>query len=355
MIALVLVLAQAESALEESGGLVVFEAESAGPKGNWKLETSMAGFTGTGYVTWTGPDLFGAPGKDALEWTVHVGRPGRYRLHLRNRHDFADATLQNDCFARMDEGPWIKTFSGQRGQWTWATSHELESGKPPASYELSAGLHVFRISGRSKGFSIDRVHLALETAVGAMEATRPPSRTLFEAMTGPGPYVRLASLARRARSGRGLGEILKAAREKSDDSEGAALTGALEGFAARRLEEARAIRAGDPAEAVARLEELAGQFDGDERGEAARKEAEELKADPAVAAELKASALWKRVEDALGRLKPHNGARDLKSESFRRLNAAALAGIAASCRQIAKACPGTKSARLAEELLGKLP
>jgi hypothetical protein len=260
MIAVLLLLAQTEAILEESQGLLVFEAESVPPRGDWKLETSMAGFTGTGYVTWTGPDLFGAPGKDAAAWTFRVGRAGRWRLRIRNRHDFADSTLQNDCFTKMDDGPWIKTFSSRRGEWTWATSHELESGKPPASYELSAGTHVFRISGRSKGFSIDRVHLALEGAEGAEDAARPPSISLHESMVGPGPYVKLAALARKARGGRGLGEILRGARAQSADPEGRALAAALEAFAERRLGEARAA---EPAEAVRRLEELAEQFEGE--------------------------------------------------------------------------------------------
>jgi hypothetical protein len=354
MIAVLLLLAQTEAILEESRGLVVFEAESVPPKGDWKLETSMAGFTGTGYVTWVGPDLFGAPGKDAVAWTFRVGRAGRYRLRIRNRHDFADSTLQNDCFTKMDEEPWIKTFSSRRGEWTWATSHELESGKPPASYELAAGTHVFRISGRSKGFSIDRIHLALEGAEGAEDAARPPSISLFEAMAGTGPYARLASLARKVRSGRGLGEVLRAARAQSADAEGQALSAALDAFAGRRLEEARAMRSTDPAECVRLLEELAGQFEGDERGAEAAKEAAELRADPAVEAELKAAAQWARVEQALSGLKPHNGARDLKSEPFRRLNAAALVGIGATCRQLSKSWPGTKGARRAEELLARL-
>jgi hypothetical protein len=351
MIAALLLLAQAEAILDEAQGLIVFEAESVPPKGDWTLETSLAGFTGAGYVTWTGPDLFGAPGKDAAAWTFRVGRPGRYRLRIRNRHDFADSTLQNDCFTKMDDGPWIKTFSSKRGEWTWATNHELENGKPPAAYELSVGTHVFRISGRSRGFSLDRIHLALEGVDGAEDASRAPSKSLHESMVGPGPYVRLAPLARRARSGRGLGQILREARAQSAEPEGRALAEALEAFADRRRAEASEA---EPAERVRRLEELAEQFEGDERGAEAAKEAAALRADPAVEGELKASAQWARVEEALSRLKPHQGSRDVASEPVRRLNAAALAGIAAGCRQIAKSWPGTRAARRAEELLARL-
>jgi hypothetical protein len=72
----------------------------------------------------------------------------------------------------------VKTFSSTRGQWTWATNHEFSAGdKPPASYPLSAGIHVLEISGRSRNFSLDRFHLYLDGVTNPLDETRPPSTT----------------------------------------------------------------------------------------------------------------------------------------------------------------------------------
>jgi hypothetical protein len=346
MILLVLAL-QAEAVWEEVDGRLVLEVEAAGARGDWKVESGLAGFTGTGYLTWTGPDLFGAPGKDPIAWTVHVSTPGRYRLLLRNRHDFEDATLQNDCFTKLDDGPWLKTFSSTRGSWTWATRHELEGGdKPPAAYDLGPGVHRFQVSGRSKGFSLDRIHLVRDGIPGAEDVAAPVSPTLFQAMAGPAPHP--APLAQKLRAGRGAGDVLRLLREKRESP---SMLAALSSFLERREAAARALLAADPAEGVERLQELARMFDGDEAGARLAKDVEALRKDPAIQAELKAAALWRKVEDAVAALRPHNGARDPRSEGFRRLNGPAMAGIAATCRRLAKDHPGTKAAAKAEALL----
>ncbi|MFO8012778.1 MAG: hypothetical protein R6X20_05665 [Phycisphaerae bacterium] len=145
---------------EEKGGVIVIEVESCRPQGNWKAEKDLKGFTGKGYYTWRGGNLFRTPGKGVLVYPVRVAEDGKYHLAIRNRHDFHDSTEENDCWTRIDEGKWLKTFSPQRGKWTWGTRHEhRHSKKIPAFYELKAGLHLLQIAGRSKGFSIDRIHL----------------------------------------------------------------------------------------------------------------------------------------------------------------------------------------------------
>jgi hypothetical protein len=172
---------------QESGGIVVVEIEAEPAGGSWTPGTALAGYTGSGYYTWTGPDLFNSPGSGVLRYEFNLTTPGTYQLRIRNRHDFADSTEQNDCFTRMDGGAWVKTFSSQRGQWTWATNHEFDANtKPPAAYALSAGLHVLEISGRSHGFSIDRFHLYLDSTANPLDATRPPSST-SGATTPPPP------------------------------------------------------------------------------------------------------------------------------------------------------------------------
>lgn len=339
---------QTDSVFQETGGKVVIEVERAAPTGDWKSETALAGYAGTGYYTWRGPDLFGAPGRGILSYSFTVSSPGLYQLKIRNRHDDPDSTLHNDCFTRMDGGEWLKTFSSQRGEWTWGANHEDGEMKGPARYILANGPHVLQISGRSSAFSIDRIALVRDGAVLEIEPRESP--TLFEAMAGPGPYESVAPLAAKLRLGKDLGGVLRALRERKEE-EAHRMLESLSRFGAAQVGEAQAMKDSDPVGAVRTLEKIAQQFDGDEIGGQARREAETLRREPRVQAELKAEARWKAIEEGRARLRPHNGRRDPKADGFRRLNAAAIENLVAQCRQLLKAFPETLAAGRAEKFL----
>jgi hypothetical protein len=345
--------AQTDAVYVEAAGRVVIEVERAAPTGDWKSETAMGGHSGAAYFTWRGPDLFGAPGRGVLSYPFSVASAGRYLLRIRNRHDAADATLHNDCFTRMDDGEWIKTFSSQRGAWTWGTNHEDGETKGPASYVLAAGVHVLQISGRSSDFSIDRVLLTREGGQEPSDAELKESSTLFETLAGPGPYGAVAGLAGRLRAGRDPGSVLRELRSRKEP-EARRMLESLSRYAEAQLQGARTLKDADPAGAVRALETIGRQFAGDDVGQEAEREAEAMRREPRVQEELKAEARWRAIEEARGRLKPHNGRRDPRSEGFRRLNAAALEALAAQCRQLAKAFPETLAAGRAEALLHDL-
>jgi len=163
---------------EEQSGRVVMEVESHPPTGAWVPQKKFEGYTGAGYYTWGGPNVFRSPGNGVLSYAFVIKTPGTYQLRIRNRHDFHDSTEQNDCFTRIDGGNWVKTFSSKRGEWTFRSNHEHgHNRKPQASYELKAGRHILQISGRSQGFSIDRIHLYRQGDRGAEDASLPETRT----------------------------------------------------------------------------------------------------------------------------------------------------------------------------------
>ena len=162
---------------EEQAGRIVMEVESHPPTGSWRPEKKLEGFTAAGYYTWLGPNAFRGPGSGVLTYVFQIQTPGTYQLRIRNRHDFHDSTEQNDCFTRLDGGQWVKTFSSKRGEWTFRSNHEHgHNRKPPASYESKAGRHVLQISGRSHGFSIDRIHLYRDGDRAAEDASLPETR-----------------------------------------------------------------------------------------------------------------------------------------------------------------------------------
>lgn len=142
----------------EQNNLLVMEVEHAPVVDQWELETALAGFTGEGYYTWLGPNYFGSPGNAILTYPILITNAGEFNFRLHNRHDFPDPTEDNDVWARMDNGPWIKTFSPVAGQWTWGTFFDFGSSQTNASFLLSPGPHTLQISARSQDFSIDRIH-----------------------------------------------------------------------------------------------------------------------------------------------------------------------------------------------------
>lgn len=348
--------AQADRIRQETDGLVVIEVESAAAKADWKKETAMKGFTGDGYYTWRGSDMYGGPGKGLLSWKINITRPGRYHLRIRNRHDHPRGDLHNDCFTRMDEGPWKKTYSSPQGQWTWASNHEYGGKKNPAEYTLAPGVHTFQISGRSSLFSIDRIHLYRDGTSGAEDASRPQSPTMLETMAGPGPYERLGSLVSKINRMRGLGDVLRSLRKKRESgnaqekAEAERMFQALSGAALEKLEYARSLKDQDPPQAVRLLDETARLFSGDEIGKQAKQAHDALKADPDVQKELKAEKLWSRIEASRDRLRPQNGKKDPKDPGFRRLNARAIGPMLALCAHLIKTYPGTVAAGRAERL-----
>lgn len=340
---------------QEVDGLLAIEVESAPLTGKWVKETSLAGFSGDGYYTWKGPDLSAPSDKSALAYRFHISTPGRYHLRIHNRHDHRDSTLENDCYTRMDDGPWVKTFSSERGRWTWRTSHEhSHSDKRPAEYTLAAGPHTLAITGRSVNFSIDRIHLYRDGLKGE-DLSRPLSPTSFESLAGPGPYVKLASLSDRIRSGLGYGEVLKTLRARKDSPdpqearEANMMLEALEKAGRRAIETALALK--DPLESLRLLDRAAAQYGGDLVGAKAAEEARSLRQKPEVQAELRADPAWKKIEELRSQLKPVSGAHDPRSAAWRRRNQATLQMILAACQNLVKNHPGTAAAARAEATL----
>jgi len=148
---------------EDQGNLVVMEIESAPDTGQWVLETSHPGYTGSGYYRWTGGNYFGSPGNGVMTYTFTVEEGGFWQFRVRNFHTNPDDTLENDCWSRMDGGPWKKTYSNGTGtvnNWNYVTRFEEADGShPTAKFSLSPGVHTLEISARSNNYSIDRMHL----------------------------------------------------------------------------------------------------------------------------------------------------------------------------------------------------
>lgn len=166
---------------KEDNGLIVVEFESTPPAGDWVEETGFTGFTFQSYYRWNGPDHFNSPGKGTIGYRLDVRQSGKWELSLRNRHEHADSTLENDVWVRMDGGTWFKLFSngsGTVGQWNWNSVFDI-SGHPHANWTLNKGEHLLEFSGRSANFMIDRFHLHLPGHSQDHDETAPESKAVL--------------------------------------------------------------------------------------------------------------------------------------------------------------------------------
>lgn len=154
----------------------IIEIEDHPPVGDWVSETILTPFTGESYFRWNGPDLFNTPGFGVLNYPLQIDLAGDYNIRLRVRHDDPLPDMENDCWLRIDNGPWEKLFSNQGGAeigiWTYNVKLE-NTGQPPVHF-FTEGLHTISLSGRSNNFKIDRLSVYPVGNFGQNDAN-PPS------------------------------------------------------------------------------------------------------------------------------------------------------------------------------------
>ncbi|MHC4252067.1 MAG: carbohydrate-binding protein [Planctomycetota bacterium] len=340
----------AGKAFVESEGIVVVEVESTPAAKGWKPETKLDGYTGSSYYTDTG-------GGGVLEYVIVITTPGRYNLRIRNRHDFHDSTLQNDCWTQMDDGDRVKTFSHKRGEWTWATNHEFHAGgKPPASYELDAGRHVFRISGRSSGFSIDRFHLYMGSAKSSLEESQPESRAGPAGLGKLEHLSKVAAYVEHGQLGRALAGAERAAESDSPGkkAEGRRVADALLEHAKSRRDEIARVKPVAPEEAVQLLADLAGQYSGSDAGRELLKEAKAWSSEKATKDAAKARKVYEQVQRIAKPLVANHRKGRGKDDRFAARYRTQIASISRAAAFLREKYPDTPACRKASALAADL-
>ncbi|GAA4278327.1 Ig-like domain-containing protein [Aquimarina mytili] len=174
---------------EEKDGLVIIEAENLSASGNWKKKSNISGFTGGGYLEWTGPDHFNDPGNGLINTKIKINSPGRYRFQWRSKVGEGDsATEANDTWLKFPDASefyaqkgnervypkgsgqtpnpegaggegYFKVYSTGTTNWTWTT--KTSDNDPHDIYVEfdTPGTYTMLISGRSKHHVLDRVTL----------------------------------------------------------------------------------------------------------------------------------------------------------------------------------------------------
>jgi len=124
-----------------------------------------------------------------MEYKINITKPGRYLIKLRSNKKNPNASEENDVWLKVDDGTWYKTYNGHpsSNQWVWNTQYEIvhHENIPEAYADLTTGIHSLYLSGRSKGFYIDRIHLYLPNIVNDPLNLDHPESEYREMTTSP--------------------------------------------------------------------------------------------------------------------------------------------------------------------------
>ncbi|MGQ7845882.1 hypothetical protein ACUNV4_15465 [Granulosicoccus sp. 3-233] len=153
-----------DSAAETTtGNSLRIEVENHPLGSGWVKDTQRAGYSGNGYIRWSGANLYNVrqAGKGIMSFTVTPGSTGKYTLQLRSRAlNPAASDLNNDVWLRMNGSSWMKIFNKGKDQWIVGGKVDAHGKRYVLKQNLTAGkTYQLEISGRSHGFAIDYIEL----------------------------------------------------------------------------------------------------------------------------------------------------------------------------------------------------
>lgn len=209
-------------------GVMVIEAEDLPLSGDWQTATVASGYTGNGYIVWTGASQNNNPGEAVISIDVFVPNPGRYRWRWRNRIGMGTSTTDhNDTWLRwptldvrgyygmknpgnesrrfpqptcddtslmqmIAQAPdvasagcpngstsdgWMKIYSSGASDWSWSTRTSDNDAHDIFVEIPQPAVVTFEMSPRADFHLIDRVVLSEETVPNdtAEDITAPPT------------------------------------------------------------------------------------------------------------------------------------------------------------------------------------
>lgn len=148
----------------EANGIVVFEAENfsvnQSPRSSrsWQAESSVAGFSGTGYMSAlpnSGSNISAGSTSPELQFRVTFANAGTYQIWIRGRGATAD---DDSCHVGINGGSAVPVTLTTTNAWQWSNRNQSTSGSATITIP-SAGLHTINVWMREDGFSLDRLVL----------------------------------------------------------------------------------------------------------------------------------------------------------------------------------------------------
>jgi len=175
-----------QDCFQQVGDHIIIQAEDVAINNPlWVVGDSIPGYSGTGYITWTGENRFFWVGNEVLDgilrYPINVAEAGTYLIEMYTcrTNDFPcpGGDKCNDIFV-VAGGEMTKLYTGlgnTREVWRYTSKFDRETGHVDAYTELAAGPQEFVIAARSHGYAIDRIEITkLSSAPQLTETTKAP-------------------------------------------------------------------------------------------------------------------------------------------------------------------------------------
>jgi hypothetical protein len=183
--------------IEDNNNILTVEMESTNINGTfWTKQNEVPGYTGSGYLEYTGGTSTGIPGESQISYTFRITTAGRYSFKVRGfRSNYED----NDVWVRFPQGGvmtkiesdstgtkgnnWFKALIGPRNEWFYFTKTQNPgTPNPEKMHDIyvdfpAAGIYSVEFSGRSTGFKLDRFTLYKTSGFYGMDIDNPESAT----------------------------------------------------------------------------------------------------------------------------------------------------------------------------------
>jgi hypothetical protein len=207
----------------EIDGLVVIDASSLSAAGSWQKASGIAGYTGNGYLFWTGGQFFNNASNGRINIKVLIRTPGVYRFDWRVRIGAGtDNTEHNDTWLRIQADDFygyrsngntfvhprplcqtssygcpagsstdgfFKIFGGNLSSWMWrAVTSDHNDHQIFARFD-NPGIYTFTIAARSSYHLIDRMimyHAETVTQIYAQNLQHPETINILTGNKEPG-------------------------------------------------------------------------------------------------------------------------------------------------------------------------
>jgi hypothetical protein len=203
---------------EEENGLLVVELESLPLTGSWEVAHHIDGYTGNGYIQWTGNQFFNQTGNGAITFQIKINTPGTYSFNWRVAvGNGEDGTLHNDTWLKINgdnfyakqggvhttsrlkpkpqcnndptygcpngssSNGFFKVFGGQVGTFQWKAKTSDHDAHDIAARFDTVGVYSIEINARSSFQAIDRLilwHTTAQRSVDAQKLFNPESTCL---------------------------------------------------------------------------------------------------------------------------------------------------------------------------------
>ncbi|MEM9888382.1 MAG: T9SS type A sorting domain-containing protein [Bacteroidota bacterium] len=134
---------------EEQDGLLIIEAESVEPHSAWVIDTVESGFTGEGYIFWTGAQYFNSIPNRRLNYNIKINTPGTYQFSWRVKvGKGADLSEHNDSWLKIE----ADDFFGKNGNHIVRPKPQCQNDPNADCPNGSSTGGFFKIYGRTLSF-----------------------------------------------------------------------------------------------------------------------------------------------------------------------------------------------------------